>query len=154
MMGVPPGSLGAITFTGVLVFAIIFTFGATISREELQQNYFVEPLMAWPLPMVVQIAIVLASAGAGLCTLASAPLILTAIAADFQDRITVLERFALKHEDDEPRAALLLSWVMVAALVCLGNLDYVAPIITQVRAQRTPTSPDPHQIHDHHVVVD
>lgn len=90
-----------------------------------------EPKVAWPAKEVVEIAIVLASSGAALTTMSSAPLILTAIAADFKEYNACLDFVALKSENAEPYAALLLSWIMILGLVCSGNLNFVAPIITQ-----------------------
>lgn len=67
------------------------------------------------------------SIGAGLQSFVGAPRILTAIAKD--DAIPILRHFEVR-EDQEPRAAVILTCV-IAALPCFaGNLDFISPLVT------------------------
>jgi hypothetical protein len=60
--------------------------------------------------------------------ISSAPLLVQALAKD--DIIPLLRPFAKLH-NGEPRLALLLVIIIAEAAVLIGNLDFVATIVTQ-----------------------
>ena len=83
--------------------------------------------LAWPVPVVVQIGIILSTLGAALQSLTGAPRLLAAIAND--DILPVLKYF--KAPDSvEPHLATLFTMLICACCVILGNLDLITPVIT------------------------
>ena len=83
--------------------------------------------LAWPVPAVVQIGIILSTLGAALQSLTGAPRLLAAIAND--DILPVLKYF--KAPDSvEPHLATLFTMFICACCVILGNLDLITPVIT------------------------
>lgn len=83
--------------------------------------------IAWPVPWVVQVGIILSTLGAALQSLTGAPRLLAAIAND--DIIPVLKYFK-KPDDEEPHLATLFTMLICAGCVILGNLDLISPVIT------------------------
>lgn len=83
--------------------------------------------IAWPVPWVVQVGVILSTLGAALQSLTGAPRLLAAIAND--DIIPVLKYFKAP-DDEEPHFATLFTMLICASCVILGNLDLITPVIT------------------------
>lgn len=83
--------------------------------------------IAWPVPWIVQVGVILSTLGAALQSLTGAPRLLAAIAND--DILPVLKYFKV-HDDEEPHLATLFTMLICAGCVILGNLDLITPIIT------------------------
>jgi amino acid transporter len=83
--------------------------------------------IAWPVPWVVQVGVILSTLGAALQSLTGAPRLLAAIAND--DIIPVLKYFKAP-DDAEPHFATLFTMLICASCVILGNLDLITPVIT------------------------
>jgi amino acid transporter len=126
---IPLGTLGAITTTGALYIVWILFFGAGFARDILIGDKFLVPQLGFPSAYISKVAVILSSIGAGLQSLAGAPLLLHAIASDLAAEIPMFRRIA-RDEPASPRAAVLFSYTLVALLVLLGNIDAVAPILT------------------------
>lgn len=124
---IPVGTLAAIgTSTSIYIFAI-FMFGAVATRTGLLTDRLLTATVAWPVPGVVYVGIILSTLGAALQSLIGAPRLLAAIAND--DILPVLGVF--RNEDDkEPYVATLFTALIVCGCVVIGNLDYITPIIT------------------------
>lgn len=83
--------------------------------------------VAWPVPAVVSVGIIVSTLGAALQNLMSAPRLLVAVAND--DILPVLDWF--KCEDGkEPHLATLLTLLICCGFVLIGDVDYVTPVIT------------------------
>jgi potassium/chloride transporter 4/5/6 len=90
-------------------------------------NSLLTATLAWPVPAVVQIGIILSTLGAALQSLTGAPRLLAAIAND--DVLPVLKYF--KAPDmTEPHLATLFTMFICAGCVVLGDLDLITPVIT------------------------
>ena len=85
-------------------------------------------LIAWPYPFLIVIGSLLSTMGAALQSLTSAPRLLQAIAQD--NIIPFLNDFAHMDSRGEPVRALLLTLVIAETAVLIGNLDFIAPILT------------------------
>ncbi|BFI30506.1 protein MpCCC1 [Marchantia polymorpha subsp. ruderalis] len=124
---IPVGTLAAIASTTVLYLVSIFMFGAVATREELLTDRLLTATLAWPIPAVVQIGIILSTLGAALQSLTGAPRLLAAIAND--DILPVLKYFKAP-DGTEPHLATLFTMLICAGCVILGDLDLVTPVIT------------------------
>lgn len=118
---IPIGTICAVATTTIGYFSFILLFGAVAKREELIDNLQFVPTISWPTPHLVTASIVFSSIGAALQCLAGAPRILTSIALD--------EILPLEKAKDFERALYFTSFI-AGAIVCIGSLDMVAPIIT------------------------
>ncbi|KAI5079287.1 hypothetical protein GOP47_0004766 [Adiantum capillus-veneris] len=124
---IPRGTLSAIGATTALYLISCFMFAAVATREELLTNRLLTATLAWPVPAVVQLGIILSTLGAALQSLTGAPRLLAAIAND--DILPVLKYF--KAPDSvEPHAATLFTMLICGGCVCIGNLDLITPVIT------------------------
>lgn len=124
---IPKGTLSAIGATTTLYLISCFMFAAVATREELLTNRLLTATLAWPVPVVVQIGIILSTLGAALQSLTGAPRLLAAIAND--DILPVLKYF--KAPDSvEPHLATLFTMLICGSCVIIGNLDLITPVIT------------------------
>lgn len=124
---IPKGTLSAIGATTILYLISCFMFAAVATREELLTNRLLTATLAWPVPAVVQLGIILSTLGAALQSLTGAPRLLAAIAND--DILPVLKYF--KAPDSvEPHLATLFTMLICAGCVVIGNLDLITPVIT------------------------
>ncbi|CAI5534448.1 unnamed protein product, partial [Closterium sp. Naga37s-1] len=124
---IPIGTLWAIGTTTLLYVFAVFMFGSVALRDLLLTDRLLTATLAWPSPAVVYIGIILSTLGAAMQNLMSAPRLLTAIAND--DILPILDWF--KTEDNqEPYLATLCTLLICAGFVCIGDVDYVTPVIT------------------------
>lgn len=83
--------------------------------------------VAWPIPAIIYVGIILSTLGAALQSLTGAPRLLAAIAND--DILPVLKYFRVS-EGDEPHIATLFTAFICISCVIIGNLDLITPTIT------------------------
>ena len=125
---IPKGTVAAILITGTVYLFNIAAFGAVATRAKLKNlKSIVCADVAWPHPVVVQIAVLLSTLGAGLQSLTGAPRLLQAILAD--EILPILSIFA---EDPklEPRKTLVVTFTIAFLCVMAGNLDIITPVVT------------------------
>ncbi|GJP42960.1 hypothetical protein CLOM_g2480 [Closterium sp. NIES-68] len=124
---IPIGTLWAIGTTTLLYVFAVFMFGSVALRDLLLTDRLLTATLAWPSPAVVYIGIILSTLGAAMQNLMSAPRLLTAIAND--DILPILDWFKTE-EGQEPYLATLCTLLICAGFVCIGDVDYVTPVIT------------------------
>ncbi|CAM6097171.1 unnamed protein product [Calypogeia fissa] len=124
---IPVGTLAAIGVTTILYLVSVIMFGAVATREKLLTDRLLTATVAWPVPAVVQIGIILSTLGAALQSLTGAPRLLAAIAND--DVLPILKYFKAP-DSTEPHLATLFTMLICAGCVVLGDLDLVTPVIT------------------------
>jgi len=122
-VAIPKGTLGAQLTTSTIYLTFVFFFGAVSTRENLQDNESFVAEIAWPTKYLVMVGVLLSTIGAGLQSLAGAPRLLLAIAED--DLLPVLNTFK-----GSLNKSLLATYVISTAVVMIGSLNAVAPIIT------------------------
>jgi len=83
--------------------------------------------VAWPVPAIIYVGIILSTLGAALQSLTGAPRLLAAIAND--DILPVLKYFKVT-EGEEPHLATLFTAFLCIGCVLIGNLDLITPTIT------------------------
>ena len=105
----------------------VLMFGAVATREALLTDRLLTTIVAWPVPGVIYIGIILPTLGAALQNLTGAPRLLAAIAND--DIIPILKYFKAT-DSTEPYLATLFTAFICATCVVLGNIDLISPMIT------------------------
>ncbi|CAI5536201.1 unnamed protein product, partial [Closterium sp. Naga37s-1] len=115
---IPTGTLAAIvSMTGLYVVSILL-FGAVATRDLLVTDRLLTATIAWPVPAVVQVGIVLSTLGAALQNLMGAPRLLAAIAND--NVLPVLNAFKAESHQ-EPHLATLFT-----LLLCCSGISAVS----------------------------
>ncbi|XP_065562095.1 solute carrier family 12 member 6-like isoform X1 [Artemia franciscana] len=132
---IPLGTIAAILTTSFVYISCLFLFGATLDpllmRDKFGQSIggkLVVANMAWPNEWVILIGSFLATTGAGLQSLISAPRLLQAIAKD--EIVPCLKMFGVQASNGEPRRALFMSLLICECGVLLGNVDILAPLLS------------------------
>ncbi|KAF8028291.1 hypothetical protein BT93_E1024 [Corymbia citriodora subsp. variegata] len=124
---IPVGTLAATLTTTALYLISVLTFGALATRDKLLTDRLLTATIAWPLPAIVYIGIILSTLGAALQSLTGAPRLLAAIAND--DILPILNYFKVA-EGSEPYIATLFTAFLCIGCVIIGNLDLITPTIT------------------------
>ncbi|KAJ0989759.1 hypothetical protein J5N97_008115 [Dioscorea zingiberensis] len=124
---IPIGTLAATLTTTMLYLISVILFGSLATREELLTNRLLTAEVAWPLPAIIYVGIILSTLGAALQSLTGAPRLLAAIAND--DILPVLKYFKVT-EGEEPHFATLFTAFICISCVIIGNLDLITPTIT------------------------
>ena len=132
---IPVGTLGAIGTTSFvyLFYLLLFagTYDLTLMRDKFGQSVggkLAIASIAWPNPWVILIGSLLSTIGAGLQSLTGAPRLLQAIAKD--NIIPFLAPFGVSSARGEPLRALFLTAMICQVAILIGNLDYIAPILS------------------------
>ena len=122
---IPKGTIAAIMTTSTIYIISVLLYGGVAERSPgLKTNQLLSADISIQ-SSVVRIGIILSSLGAGLQSLTGAPRLLQAIAND--DLIPLLRFF---QGTGEPRRPLALTFVICLGCVATGNIDTVAPFIT------------------------
>ncbi|CAA7399544.1 unnamed protein product [Spirodela intermedia] len=124
---IPIGTLAATLTTSFMYLISVLLFGALATREELLTSRLLTAEVAWPIPAIIYVGIILSTLGAALQSLTGAPRLLAAISND--DILPVLKYFKVT-EGSEPHLATLFTAFICVGCVVIGNLDLITPTIT------------------------
>ncbi|XP_071722484.1 cation-chloride cotransporter 1-like isoform X3 [Rutidosis leptorrhynchoides] len=124
---IPIGTLAATLSTTALYIISVLFFGALATRDKLLTDRMLTATIAWPVPAIVYIGIILSTLGAALQSLTGAPRLLAAIAND--DILPILNYFKVA-DGREPYLATLFTAFLCICCVIIGNLDLITPTIT------------------------
>jgi len=125
---IPLGTFSAIGFTFLVYAGIAVLMAASTSRPSLVGDGMVMQQMAWFGPLVYA-GVIAATLSSALGSMMGAPRILQAFAKD--NIFKWLKYFALGSGiSNEPRRAIVITFLLTQSGVLLGDLDSVAPIIT------------------------
>ncbi len=125
---IPKGTLLAIAFTGVIYLTMALLLGASRPRGDLIENSFVMLDIAWS-PMLINAGIFAATLSSALGSMMGAPRILQALARD--NIFPRLKSFAKgTGASNEPRNAVVLTFIIAEVGILLGDLNAIAPVIT------------------------
>lgn len=124
---IPIGTLAATLATSGLYLISVLIFGSFATREKLLTDRLLTATVAWPLPAIIYVGIILSTLGAALQSLVGAPRLLAAIAND--DILPVLNYFKVADGADPHLATLFTAFICIACVV-IGNLDLISPTIT------------------------
>ncbi|XP_055892883.1 solute carrier family 12 member 4-like isoform X2 [Biomphalaria glabrata] len=132
---IPIGTIAAICTTSSVYLSCVLFFAGCIDGNVMRDKYgasiggsLIIGKLAWPHEWVILIGSFLSTLGAGLQSLTGAPRLLQAIAKD--GVIPFLRVFSITTKRGEPFRALLLTTFISEIGVLIGNVDYIAPIIT------------------------
>ncbi|XP_025993316.1 solute carrier family 12 member 4 isoform X2 [Solenopsis invicta] len=132
---IPIGTICAILTTSTVYLSSVLLFAGTVDNLLLRDKFgqsiggkLVVANMAWPNQWVILIGSFLSTLGAGLQSLTGAPRLLQAIAKD--GIIPFLTPFAVSSSRGEPTRALLLTVMICQCGILLGNVDYLAPLLS------------------------
>ncbi|KAK3754150.1 hypothetical protein RRG08_024223 [Elysia crispata] len=132
---IPMGTICAIATTSIVYLTSVLFFAGCIEGDVMRDKYgqsiggsLLIGKLAWPHEWVIVIGSFLSTLGAGLQSLTGAPRLMQAIAKD--GVIPFLRVFSVTSKKGEPVRALLMTCFISELGILVGNLDYVAPIIT------------------------
>ena len=132
---IPIGTIAAILTTSTVYLTCVLLFAGTVDNLLLRDKFgqsiggkLVVANIAWPNEWVILIGSFLSTLGAGLQSLTGAPRLLQAIAKD--SIIPFLAPFARSSPRGEPTRALLLTLCICQCGILLGNVDYLAPLLS------------------------
>ncbi|KAG7203194.1 hypothetical protein KM043_010300 [Ampulex compressa] len=132
---IPIGTICAILTTSTVYLSSVLLFAGTVDNLLLRDKFgqsiggkLVVANMAWPNQWVILVGSFLSTLGAGLQSLTGAPRLLQAIAKD--GIIPFLTPFAASSRHGEPTRALLLTVIICQCGILLGNVDYLAPLLS------------------------
>ncbi|KAF6139570.1 hypothetical protein GIB67_015527 [Kingdonia uniflora] len=115
---IPIGTLSATLTTSTLYLISVLLLGALATREKLLKDRLLTATVAWPLPFIIYVGIILSTLGAALQSLTGAPRLLAAIAND--DILPVLNYFKVA----EGIIMFLISWSFTLVSLALASLIY------------------------------
>ena len=124
---IPLGTISSIVVTMCVYIGIAYLAARIASPEELRTNQMIMVDKALWGPAVI-VGIMGATLSSALGSMLGAPRILQALAQ--QRTVPFFRFFAAKTAKGEPRNAILFSGVIVMTALLLGNLDFLASLIT------------------------
>ncbi|XP_069971636.1 solute carrier family 12 member 4 [Penaeus vannamei] len=132
---IPVGTLAAICTTSFVYLSYLLLFAGSydilLMRDKFGQSVGGKLAIAsisWPNEWVILVGSLLSTVGAGLQSLTGAPRLIQAIAKD--GIIPFLAPFAKSSARGEPLRALLFTGCICQIAILIGNLDYIAPILS------------------------
>jgi len=132
---IPTGTIAAQLTTSFVYLSSVILFGAAFDNLFIRDKFgecangqLAVTLIAWPYPFLIVIGSLLSTLGAALQSLTSAPRLLQAITKD--ELIPPLNVFNKIDSRGEPVRALLATVAIAWGAILIGNLDFIAPILT------------------------
>ncbi|RWS22543.1 solute carrier family 12 member 4-like protein, partial [Leptotrombidium deliense] len=132
---IPIGTIAAQLTTSFVYLSSVVLFGATFNNLFIRDKFgeckggqLAVTMVAWPYPFLIVVGSLLSTMGAALQSLTSAPRLIQAISKD--GIIPFLNPFAAIDSRGEPVRALGLTLLIAWGAILIGNLDFIAPILT------------------------
>lgn len=123
---IPRGTIASILVTALIYLAVVVWFAFHSSRDQLlNDNLAMQRIATWPL--LILIGVWASTLSSALGSILAAPRTLQAIARD-----AVAPKWMANQlgSPTEPRMAVLLTSVIAIGIIWLGDLNFVAPIIS------------------------
>lgn len=124
---IPLGTMGAILVTMLIYLGIAYTLAKFCVPNELRDNQMIMVDIAFWAPAVLA-GIMGATLSSALGSMLGAPRILQALAE--QKTVPMHQFFAAKTKTNEPRNAIVFTGAFILVALIMGNLDYLAALIT------------------------
>ncbi len=124
---IPLGTMTSILITMIIYISLAYFLAKIATPEELRTNQMIMVDKAFWGPAVIA-GIMGATLSSALGSMVGAPRVLQALAE--QKTIPVSQFFAAKTKNNEPRNAIIFTGVIVEICLILGNLDFLAALIT------------------------
>lgn len=122
------GTFSSIIFTMIVYILLSFKISAAATPHQLVSNIYVMYDLA-VVPQLVLLGVLMATFSSALSSFMAAPRALRAIVKDriFPKRFSILSHGI--GDSPEPRAAIILSFIIALAVLFLGELDFVATLV-------------------------
>eukprot|EP00817_Percolomonadidae_sp_ATCC50343_P000326 CAMPEP_0117431774 /NCGR_PEP_ID=MMETSP0758-20121206/11317_1 /TAXON_ID=63605 /ORGANISM="Percolomonas cosmopolitus, Strain AE-1 (ATCC 50343)" /LENGTH=934 /DNA_ID=CAMNT_0005221137 /DNA_START=25 /DNA_END=2826 /DNA_ORIENTATION=- len=127
---IPKGTLIAVSGTYCVYIFLIFLLGSTTIKETLINNYSIMSEVSF-VPMVVSIGIWMATLSSALSSIIGGARILQALSRD--KLVPLLHWFQFGRgfgKNDEPRIAVIVTFILIQCCVFIYNLNSIAPLQT------------------------
>lgn len=125
---IPVGTLAAVVLSYGLYMGLAVILAGNVSGERLREDYLILEAIA-PFAWIVTAGVLAATASSAMASFLGAPRIAQALGKDnVFPGSTVFAKGA--GESDNPRRAVMLSGAIALGAVGIGNLNFLAPIIT------------------------
>lgn len=125
-MSIPRGTILSILVTAVIYIAAVFWFASHLTAQELIENNLAMQSVAL-VPTLILAGVWASTLSSALGSVLAAPRTLQAIA---EDRVLPTWMAGKMGSQTEPRVAVLLSAAVAISVIWLGDLNFVAPIIS------------------------
>ncbi|KAG0621679.1 hypothetical protein M758_3G040000 [Ceratodon purpureus] len=132
---IPQGTLGAIVLSFILYTSYIGLWAAVAKRDYLLGNHegnlamlLIVKDVAFPLAILTQIGIIIASMSQAIQCLITSPRLLQAIALD--GVVPFLRPLAKTSKSEEPQKSLLITIILCILFAMIGSLNVVAPLVS------------------------
>ncbi|MBW1743434.1 MAG: amino acid permease [Deltaproteobacteria bacterium] len=123
---IPRGTLAAVGVTASIYLATAFWLGTHATTQELlTDNMIMQKISRWPALILLGVWVCTLSSALG--SILAAPRILQALSFD---RVLPRTFSSQLGSATEPRVAVLVTTVIATTIIWMGNLNFVAPIIT------------------------
>ncbi len=124
---IPLGTMSSILTTMLIYIGIVYVAAKISTPEELRTNQMIMVDKALWGPAVIA-GIMGATLSSALGSMLGAPRILQALAE--QKTVPFYKVFAVKTRSNEPRNAIIFTGIIVEVALIMGNLDFLASLIT------------------------
>ena len=125
---IPKGTLLAVFVTGIIYAAMIVVLGATATRATLIENKLVMAQIA-AVPVLITAGVLAATLSSALGSMMGAPRILQALSRDSVFK-SLLFFGKGSGPNQEPRRAIVMTFLISQFCILVGDLNAIAPIIT------------------------
>jgi len=132
---IPRGTIGAVVLSFLMYLSYMGLWAAVGTRDYLLGDsggtnglLMVVKDIAFPLSILTELGIIVASIAQAMQCLIISPRLLQAIAGD--GVVPFLETFAKTSKNGEPRKALVLTTMLCVAAAMIGSLNLVAPLVS------------------------
>ncbi len=123
---IPRGTISAITITGIIYLAAaVWLSTHATTAELLGENMIMQKIARWP--TLILLGVWASTLSSALGSILAAPRTLQALAFDRAVPHVLGSRMG---SPTEPRLAVILTTAIAVCVIWMGNLDFVAPIIT------------------------
>ncbi len=123
---IPLGTLLSIGITAVIYIASVIWLSLHATPDELIANNLIMERIA-SVPVLILVGVWAATLSSALGSVVAAPRVLQALA---NDRVAPRWMAGQLGSPTEPRTAVLLTTIIAVAVIWLGDLDFVAPVIS------------------------
>jgi hypothetical protein len=123
---IPRGTISAIVVTALIYLASAYWLGTHATTQELlTDNMIMQKIARWP--VLILLGVWASTLSSALGSILAAPRVLQALAFDHVLPVTFAAQLG---SATEPRLAVLVTTAIATVIIWMGDLNFVAPIIT------------------------
>eukprot|EP01083_Nonionella_stella_P001711 4872_1 len=126
-VAIPKGTIWAIGVSVVVYTIMVLLLGGAVASDNLQHNVQIIAETS-PVSWLVYMGIFAATISSALACLIGAPRIFNPLAMD--DLLPIIRSYKKTRADGDPVRATFIVFFIACAGIIIGNLDFIAPIVT------------------------